>query len=104
MEAMGAVNERIRQAELRLTANHDSIATLRNGFASQDTKIEVIAKEVEEARTDIEEVKTSLNKSLEEVKEGFDKKFENLITSVRWGTTALIGLIGVLSAFLIKGG
>lgn len=58
----GAVNEQLRQHDVRITANHDAIGRLRASNAVHDTAIKVIGTEVAEMRTDIGEMNIRLDR------------------------------------------
>lgn len=60
MEANGAVEFRLRNAEQRLDATHNSITVLRDSSARHETKISVITTELRETREDISEIKDQL--------------------------------------------
>lgn len=58
----GVIAAELRNHDARLTANHDSIAVLRERTAAHDTKINVIATEIRETRTDIGEMGERLDR------------------------------------------
>lgn len=63
----------------------------------------VAQNEINEARRDISELKEHVDESFKGMQEKFDKKFETLTNAVRWGTGAMIALIGVLLTILANG-
>jgi hypothetical protein len=60
MEALGTLQERIRNNERRIDANHDSLAVLRGAAASQETKIAVMSADLEDIHEDLGEIKGQL--------------------------------------------
>jgi hypothetical protein len=60
MEALGAIQERVRNAERRLDSNHESINVLRGHVGTQDVKVAVISADLEDIHEDILEVKGQL--------------------------------------------
>lgn len=60
MEALGAIQERLRNHDTRLTANHDSLAYLRNAQAAQGTEIAVIHTELAGISEDFVELKNDM--------------------------------------------
>jgi chromosome segregation ATPase len=100
---IGALTERVKQNTTRIEANHDTTAALREGLAGQKIQIEVMAKEVEEARADIKEAKEGLERKIDTQSINTDKKFDGLTTAARWATGGLLTLNGILVALLAKG-
>jgi peptidoglycan hydrolase CwlO-like protein len=70
MEAMAAIQERLRNVDVRLQANHDSIATLRGKQAAQDVDIAVMHTELREVREDIRELKQNVEAQMAWVRRG----------------------------------
>ena len=68
MEA-SAVEIRLRNHEDRITANHDSLARLRDTSASHETKIQVITTELRETREDIAEMRKQSAEQRQEQKD-----------------------------------
>ena len=60
MEALGVLEERVRQSERRIDANHDSLATLRNANAEQNVKLAVVSADLEDIHGDLDEIKGQL--------------------------------------------
>jgi len=81
----GAVNEQLRQHDVRLTANHDSLANLRSVVAGHDTAINVIATEVKETRIDVNTMSGKL--------EMLSRNFFAAAASMAALTLAVVGLI-----------
>jgi septal ring factor EnvC (AmiA/AmiB activator) len=59
MEA-SAVEIRLRNHEVRIDANHDSLSKLRETSAQHETKIQVITTELRETREDLTEIRKEL--------------------------------------------
>jgi len=70
MEALGAIQERLRNHDARLNANHDSIGTLRGEQASQQIELAVTRTELREVREDIAEMKKDLTGQLAWLRRG----------------------------------
>lgn len=60
MEA-GAVEIRLQNHEVRLNANHDSIAKIRDTSARHETEISVMRTELLETRKDLEAIQNELS-------------------------------------------
>lgn len=65
MEA-SAVDIRLRNHEERITANHDSLAKLRDTSARHETEISVMRTELRETREDIGQMRTDLKSARDE--------------------------------------
>lgn len=106
MEA-GAIEIRLRNHEVRLDANHDSIATLRDKSAGHDTKIEVITTELRETRDDLSEIRKAIEadraerkKEREEAKrEGSDTRKALYVTAATL-FTFFLSILGLIATFL----
>jgi len=59
MEA-SAIEIRLRNHEVRLDANHDSIAKIRDTSARHETEISVMRTELRETREDLSEIRKEL--------------------------------------------
>jgi hypothetical protein len=68
VEALGVIKAELRNHDQRLTANHDTIAALREKGAGHDTKIEVVATELRETREDIGDLRIGLAETRAEQK------------------------------------
>lgn len=113
MEAFGAdiaeMRTELRSHDSRISSIHGRLGEVQVEQATQKTEIKVLSKEVDEAREDIrdankklDDLDTKFDKKMGEMQDGFDKKFESLTNAVKWGTMAMIGLIGVLLPLLLK--
>lgn len=63
-----AMEVRLRNNEVRIDANHDSLASLRDTSAAHETKISVITSELRETREDIADMRNDLAKVRDEQK------------------------------------
>lgn len=70
MEAIAALQERLRSHHERITANHDSIGHLRGKQARQETDIAVMRTEMRETREDIVDMKQDFTSQLTWVRRG----------------------------------
>jgi chromosome segregation ATPase len=60
MEALAALQERLRGYETRIEANHDSIKSIRGRVGDHDVKLAVIAADLEDIHEDVREIKGQL--------------------------------------------
>ena len=67
--AADAIEIRLRNHEVRIDANHDSLARLRDTSAGHETRIQVITTELRETREDIAEMRTALADQRKEQKD-----------------------------------
>lgn len=70
MEGFAAIEERLRSLSERVTANHDSVGSLRGKQANQQVEIAVIHTELSGAREDIAELKNYVEDQLKWVRRG----------------------------------
>lgn len=101
--SLGVIENELKNHDARISSLHGRLGEVQVQQANQQTEIKVVAKEVEEARADIDESKKELRKAISDVQVSFDKKFESLTNAVRWGTGSMIALIGVLLTILLQG-
>jgi len=105
MEA-SAVEIRLRNHEERISANHDSLAKVRDTSARHDTEISVMRTELRESRDDISEIRRTIEadraerkKEREEAKkEGSDTRKALYVTAATMFTffLSIVGLIATL--------
>lgn len=108
----------------RISSLHKRLGEVQVTMTDEHAKVSVLANEVEEARTDIAEMRKETRESLSSLKKdtneslgsikrenseaskalqtSFDKKFETLTGAVRWGTGALLAAIGVMIPLLLN--
>ena len=99
MEAMGAVNERLRNVENRVDANHSSITTLRNDNARQDVELAIVSNELEDVRGDVSEIKQTVERDAKERRqEGASTRKALYTAAVTMGgfSLTILGLIATL--------
>jgi chromosome segregation ATPase len=111
--AIARIERDLESHDQRIASIHSRLGEMQVHQSDQQTEVKVMANELQEARSDIEDSKRELSAAIaasrkeqsEAVKgvgDKFDKKFDTLITGVRWGTGTLIALIGVLVTILLQ--
>lgn len=107
MEAHGGlavVKNEIKHHDERLKSLHKRVGEVQVENGGIKTDLAVLEDQVKEARGDISNLSKHVDRSFEKMQQQFDRKFENLIAAVRWGTGTMVALIGVLITILVKGG
>lgn len=99
---MATVRTELKGHDARISSLHGRVGEIQVNQGNQQIEIRVMAKEVEEARKDIDEAKKGLEKRINELQTNFDKKFETLTAAVKWGTMAMIALIGILIPLVLN--
>lgn len=94
MEALGALQERLRNHDSRIQANHDSISTLRGEQGSQKIEIAVIHTELAGAREDIAEMKADFSGQLTWVRRGLWAAAGTFLMFVLALTTLIVQVVG----------
>jgi len=94
MEALGAIQERLRNHDARLNANHDSIGFLRGEQANQKIEIAVIHTELAGAREDIAEMKDDFSGQLTWVRRGLWAAAATFLMFVIALATLIVEVVG----------
>jgi peptidoglycan hydrolase CwlO-like protein len=113
LEAFGAematVKTKLESQDSRITSLHGRVGEVQIQQSDQQAAIKVLGHEIGEAREDIGEVRRQIHElsdnfdnRMEKAQESFDRKFESLTNAVKWGTMAMIALIGILMPILLK--
>lgn len=85
VDSAGEIKAELRNHDQRITANHDSIGTLRERIAQQEVKIGVWSTEVREAREDISEMKSAVNARFS----ALEAKLDTELSGIRRGAWGL---------------
>jgi predicted nucleic acid-binding Zn-ribbon protein len=104
MEALAALQERLRNHDERLNANHNSISNLRGEVGRQQVEVAVIHKEVANSADDIARLEAKMEKGFERLEEKIDGQFTTWRRTIWSGAGLIIMAGGVLVTLITQHG
>lgn len=99
MEA-SALEVRLRNHEVRLDANHNSISALRGTSGEHDVKIATITTELRETREDIAEMKRDFDSDRKERRAEGERTRRAFYTVAAFLATFSVSIMGLIAVLL----